>query len=537
MTIGTLGGDARPGPSRRQMTVAALVLGLACATGTFGNSGGGTPQPPPARADTTPFAATIALGSLDAGRPANRMLLGNNVQWVDDGDGLFEPGTDRAKPNLLDLAVALHPTVLRYPGGSLSDTYHWRNGMGPVAKRGTDEHFHTKKRQPVTFGTVEFLTLCRTLGAEPLITVNVATDSAEDAADWVRAVNGGSLKGADGKPLGPVHYWEIGNEPYLREDSRKELAVEPEVYARRANAFIVAMKRADPSIVVGIPLRSDKIGTTPATPFQGYNDKVLATLTAPYDFVSLHDAYMPILWDRSKKPSPGDVYLATMAATQVVDEDLALTRGLLRKYRPAKPTPIAITEYNALFSLGGDHDDDIASLGGALYLGDLLRLLAKQDDISMADFWSLNGNWFFGAFTTDGQKRPAYYVLQMYERAIRGRLVDATVTAPTFSAPPAGVMPALSGLPLITSLASTIGDTLRVIVINKDASRPVRLTLQGPGRAITALRRSDLGGTEPFDPKSPLAPPAPRDVAASAFPLALVLPPRSLTLLEFRLAR
>ena len=160
MTIGTLGGDARPGPSRRQMTVAALVLGLACATGTFGNSGGGTPQPPPARADTTPFAATIALGSLDAGRPANRMLLGNNVQWVDDGDGLFEPGTDRAKPNLLDLAVALHPTVLRYPGGSLSDTYHWRNGMGPVAKRGTDEHFHTKKRQPVTFGTVEFLTLC-----------------------------------------------------------------------------------------------------------------------------------------------------------------------------------------------------------------------------------------------------------------------------------------------------------------------------------------------------------------------------------------
>jgi len=40
MTIGTLGGDAQPGPSRRQMTVAALVLGLACATGTFGNSGG-----------------------------------------------------------------------------------------------------------------------------------------------------------------------------------------------------------------------------------------------------------------------------------------------------------------------------------------------------------------------------------------------------------------------------------------------------------------------------------------------------------------
>src|SRR5262249_19234429 len=162
---------------------------------------------------------------------------------------------------------------------------------------------------------------------------------------------------------------------------------------------------------------------------------------------------------------------------------------------------------------------------GALYLGDLLRMLAQQDGIVMADYWSLNGNWYFGAFTTDGQKRPAYYVLQMYERAIRGRMVDAAVTVPSYAAPPAGTIPATSGLPLITSLASTNGDTVRVIVINKDASRPVQLTLQGPTRGIASLRRSDLAGADPFNPKTPLAPPVPRDVAASAFPLAIVLPP------------
>jgi hypothetical protein len=61
--------------------------------------------------------------------------------------------------------------------------------------------------------------------------------------------------------------------------------------------------------------------------------------------------------------------------------------------------------------------------------------------------------------------------------------------------------------------------------------------VRGPARSIASLRRSDLGGTAPFNPKTPLAPPVPRDVAASAFPLALVLPARSLTLLEFRLAR
>jgi hypothetical protein len=163
-------------------------------------------------------------------------------------------------------------------------------------------------------------------------------------------------------------------------------------------------------------------------------------------------------------------------------------------------------------------------------------MLAQQDDVSMADYWSLNGNWFFGAFTSDGQPRPAYYVLQLYERAIRGRLVDAAVTAPQFAAPPVGMVPATSGLPLITATATTNGDTLRVIVINKDASRPAQLTLQGPARAIASLRRSELGGAELFKPKAPLAPPVARDVAAKAFPVSLALPPHSITLLEFQLA-
>lgn len=533
---GEIGKVARSAPDRAMVLAAALILTIACPTGAPGPSTEPAPAASPSRADTTPFAATISLGSLESGRAANRMLLGNNVQWVDDGDGLFEPGSNRMKPGMLAMAIALHPTVLRYPGGSLADTYHWRNGMGTVSTRGTDEHFHTKKKQLVTFGTVEFLTLCRKLGAEPLITVNVATDSAADAAAWVSAVNHGSLKDADGKPLGPVKYWEIGNEPYLREDSRKELAVDPAVYARRANAFIAAMKQADPTIMVGIPLRSDVIGSTPATPFQGYNDKVLATITQPYDFVSLHNAYMPILWDRSKHPSASDIYLATMAAARIVDADLVYTRGLLQKYRAGRATPIAITEYNALFSLGGDRDDAITSLAGALYIGDLLRMLAQQDDIVMANYWSLNGNWFFGAFTTDGQPRPAYYVLQMYERAIRGRLVDAKIDAPTFAAPAAGMIPATPGLPVITALATANGDTIRVIVINKDASKPAQITIQGPTRGIASVQRSALGGGEVLDSKASLASPIARDVAAKGFPVSIAVPAHSLTLFEFRLA-
>ena len=53
---------------------------------------------------------------------------------------------------MLDLVEGLGPTVLRYPGGSLSDTFDWRSGSGPLSARGTSEHFFTRQRQVVLFG-------------------------------------------------------------------------------------------------------------------------------------------------------------------------------------------------------------------------------------------------------------------------------------------------------------------------------------------------------------------------------------------------
>src|SRR5262249_13820733 len=153
---------------------------------------------------------------------------------------------DALDSKMFNLVKTLAPTVLRYPGGANSDVFNWRAGEGPVNDRGSNEHFFSRKPQPVLFGTSEFLDLCKRLRAEPLITVNTASGTPEQAADWVRAVN----LGVAGAVRGPVRFWEVGNEPYLREPVRPELGVEPEVFAARANAFIRAMKTADPKISV-----------------------------------------------------------------------------------------------------------------------------------------------------------------------------------------------------------------------------------------------------------------------------------------------
>ena len=189
-----------------------------------------------------------------------------------------------------------------------------------------------------------------------MLTVNVSTGTADDAAGWIRYVNAEKHR-ADGIALPRVDWWELGNEPYLKPDAQPDLVMPPDEFVRRANAFIPAMRAANSSILIGIPLRSDTIGGRPATPFPGYNAKVLRGIKAPFDFVSVHDAYAPAAFDG--RYSDDDLYLALMAAPLQVADDLGVTRAAVRKAL-GHVLPIAITEWSALFTIGGSTDGYVA---------------------------------------------------------------------------------------------------------------------------------------------------------------------------------
>lgn len=446
--------------------------------------------------------ASVMLDLTAAGPLANRRIIGSNVQWVDRGDGLLGVDGKTWDPSALAHATSLAPTVLRYPGGSHSDTYDWRAGMTTSGPRPESEVFFTGLRQSVQFGTPEFLELCRRVGAEAIITVNAITGTAADAAAWVRATNIDGVRSPTGERLPSVRYWEVGNEPYLRHDARPDLWISPQAFAARANDFLRAMRAADPSVQIGIPLMPDSYGST-TLPNQepNYLDRMLSDVTEPYDFVSLHTAYFPFLWNPAEALPDTAVFRATMGASRVLERDFATIRTRLKQRWPARTIGIAMTEYNALFTLGGARDAYIGTVGGALYVADVLRVLAQTNDLLLANHWSLIGNWEFGALGSTGQPRPVTRVFEAYRDVLRGRLVTATVVAPTFDSPAAGLVPAASGVPSVTVLATTEGATLRLLVLNKDPARPARVRLGGSdSRVLTSAVRefgaSSLYGLE-----------------------------------------
>lgn len=435
--------------------------------------------------------ATLNIDAAAAGSAVNTALLGSNIEWVHNGDGLV---SSNAQPRaaVVDAAKQLGPTSLRYPGGSLADTYHWRDGIGPIANRGRNRDLSNQSQQ-VIFGTDEFLQLASSLSSVPVITINVMTGDAKEAADWVRYVNGGVSQ----QPQ--VKYWEIGNEPYLKEDARPDLAITPTEYANRANLAITAMKIADPRIKIGIPLRSDTIGGVFATPYQGYNRTVLSNVKAPIDFVAVHNAYFPFAYT-SVEVNDQDLFSAAMAASDVLAADLDATSAQMQALRPSNVVPIALTEYNALFGLSTPRLLRYStSLAGALYVADTLHLLTNRDDILGANFWSLTSNGYFGTMDESGHPRPAYYVLQMYRLLLQGQLIPAQMTSPFFANPQVGAVPSGTNRALINATVTRSNKVLRIAVLNKHSSSNVKLTVKMKnGTSIGTAKYYRLSGEDLF---------------------------------------
>lgn len=466
----------------------ALALGAGCA---LVRSSRGAPAFTPSR-ETHAF--SLSVDPRGPGMPVNRRILGSNVGWVFGGDGMLD-GAGEFDLRMLAMARRLAPTVLRYPGGTFSDVFHW--------EAPSNEHVYTRRRQPTLMDTQRFLELCEALGAAALITVNVVTGSAEEAARWVAAVNVKGMRSRlTGRALAPVRYWEIGNEPYLREEARADIDLHPQEFARRANRFIQAMRAVDPGIEIGLPLTSDTRGGVPVTPYPGFARQVLGKVEERFDYACLHNAYMPFGFRRGMAPQA--LYWGAAAGALTVQSDLAAMARLLAELRPGRALPLAVTEYSPIFSLGrGASDHWIASPAGALYLADLLRVFAQTPELALATHWSLSGNWLFGAIHPQGHARPACQVLTLMGEALQGQRLDARMDCSSRRVAGIGQVDAVEAMPLASALATRSGaagaGTLRILLINKDPQRAAlgRLQLNGmrPGRA----RMSLLAASDPFE--------------------------------------
>ncbi|MFG1945783.1 cellulose binding domain-containing protein [Nonomuraea sp. NPDC048826] len=328
-----------------------------------------------------------------------------------------------------DLLKAAGVRLLRYPGGSYSDIYHWADHTAPGGYVAPNTDFDT------------FMAGVRRTGARAMVTANYGTGTAEEAAAWVRYAN--VTKGYG------VKYWEIGNENYgnghygaaWEADDHPDKS--PAEYARHVVAYADAMKAADPSIKIGAVL------TTPANwpdaivaegDEGSWNEVVLSAAGHKIDFVILH-------W-----------YPGALDRTGHVPDMVQLTREQIARHVGAgsERIGIAMTEFNTGSSSNGTNTQP-----GALAAADAYATLLANGVFSV-DWWNVHngigavteveGHTDYGDFgllssgvcTSDGSVcEPAlntpfapYYALQMVGRFARpgDQFVRAATDQPAVSA-------------------------------------------------------------------------------------------------------
>lgn len=160
------------------------------------------------------------------------LLFGSQIPASGTGCGTLVNSLGEVKgaasfnPYLVQKAQELGVTSLRFWGDIY---YHWRAGVGPMDSRPAVPVSHLNSRVlPDWYGTDEFLSLCRLLHAEPIISApyidaspaTLASSSplaVQAAANWVEYVNGRSPGLACGSARGwePTRFVSPGDEASL----------------------------------------------------------------------------------------------------------------------------------------------------------------------------------------------------------------------------------------------------------------------------------------------------------------------------------
>ena len=136
------------------------------------------------------------------------------------GENSDIPNTNGMRNDVVEALKEMKIPVLRWPGGCFADEYHWRDGIG--AKESRKKMINTHWGGVVednSFGTHEFMELCRQLGCKTYINGNVGSGTVQEMSEWVEYMTFegvspmADLRKANGhEEAWTVDYFGVGNE-------------------------------------------------------------------------------------------------------------------------------------------------------------------------------------------------------------------------------------------------------------------------------------------------------------------------------------
>ncbi|HYE17998.1 MAG TPA: alpha-L-arabinofuranosidase C-terminal domain-containing protein [Tepidisphaeraceae bacterium] len=496
--------------------------------------------------------ARVTLHIDRPGPVINRNLYGHFAEHLGAcvNDGLYV-GEDSPIPNigglrsdLIEAFRRIDPPVLRWPGGCFADDYHWRDGVGPRDRRPvTVNTWWGNSLETNAFGTHEFITLCRLIGAEPYLAGNLGSGTVAEMRDWVEYCNFdrpstlAKLRAANGSPMPfGVKYWGVGNEAWGCGGNFC-----PSDYAKEYRRYATYLRDFG-----GTPLHLIACGPDGNKPeWTRAFLKKLSTADKRFNCrIHALGAHYYCGTAGTATEYSVDQWYELLHRAAGVDQLLTDQRAAMDEFDPERRIDLVLDEWGTWHppTPGASQLWQQNTVRDALVAAITLDTLNRRADIVHMANIAQAANVLQALFLTEGEKlvlTPTFHVFEMYKHHQGARGVPIEVESPVTSYVAGGEK---RSFPTLAGSASVKGSALTLSLTNAHARHSVEasIALAGAGprtayeSSVSTLTHDDLHAHNTFVAPTELAPRHERTTLPA--PLRLALGPASVTVLRLSLS-
>ncbi len=442
------------------------------------------------------MSAVITLNASATGAIINKNIYGHFSEHLGRcvyggiyvGEQSDIPNVNGMRTDVVEALRHIHVPALRWPGGCFADEYHWEDGIGPKESR--KRMVNTNWGGVVednSFGTHEFLELCRQLGCEPYINANVGSGTVREMAEWVEYLNseGDSTvvqkRWANGhhEPFN-VKFWGVGNESWGCGGNMR-----PEYYADEFRRYNTFCRNYDKNKLY-------RIACGPNVDDWHWTDVVMRNAGHFMNAITLHYYTVPGTWEHkgSATDFTQEEYYLTLRKAADMERLVSGHLAIMDSHDPKHKVGLIVDEWGAWY------DVEPGTNPGFLYQQNTMRdaVLAAitlnifnhhADRIVMANIAQMV-NVLQSVILTDGDQMvltPTYHVFDLYQAHQDAALVPSAVTCAT-----------VEGLPQVTASASMKDGVLTLTAANVSATEATDVLLQVEGMDVQEVSGRVLMG-------------------------------------------
>lgn len=365
------------------------------------------------------------------------------------GENSTIPNTAGVRNDIINALKELDIPNLRWPGGCFADTYHWKDGIGPKENRPKIVNtWWGGVTEDNSFGTHDFLNLCKTLGTEPYLSGNAGSGTVQELADWVQYTN---FKGTS--PMSDlrrengmdepwtVKFWGIGNEAWGCGGNMRA-----EYYADIYRKYATFMSGAD--VEGGIY----KIASGASDANYNWTEVLMKNIPLHMlQGVALHH-YSVIDWN-AKGPDVDfteEHYFNTMSEAWLMNELIEKHVAIMDKYDTEKKVDLIVDEWGGWYNVQDGSNPGFLyqqnTMRDAMIAGISLNIFNNHADrVKMANL-AQTVNVLQAVVLTKEEKMiltPTYHVMHMYKVHQDAKLLPISFESPNYEVDGAS-LPAIS---------------------------------------------------------------------------------------------